>query len=37
MTINECYRVMGFPKNFIKDESLAECYKQIGNSVCAYD
>lgn len=34
MTINECYRVMGFPKNFIKDESLAECYKQIGNSVC---
>ena len=34
MTINECYRIMGFPENFIKDESLTECYKQIGNSVC---
>ena len=34
MTINECYRIMGFPENFIKDESMAECYKQIGNSVC---
>lgn len=34
LTINECYRIMGFPENFIKDESLAESYKQIGNSVC---
>lgn len=34
LTINECYRIMGFPDNFIKDESLAESYKQIGNSVC---
>lgn len=34
LTINECYRIMGFPEHFIKDESLAESYKQIGNSVC---
>lgn len=34
LTINECYRIMGFPDNFIKDENLAESYKQIGNSVC---
>lgn len=34
LTINECYRIMGFPDDFIKDESLAESYKQIGNSVC---
>lgn len=34
LTINECYRIMGFPDSFIKDESLAESYKQIGNSVC---
>lgn len=34
LTINECYRIMGFPEYFIKDESLAESYKQIGNSVC---
>ena len=34
LTINECYRIMGFPENFIKDENMAESYKQIGNSVC---
>lgn len=34
LTINECYRIMGFPDNFIKDENLTESYKQIGNSVC---
>lgn len=34
LTINECYRIMGFPDDFIKDENLAESYKQIGNSVC---
>lgn len=34
LTINECYRLMGFPDNFIRDESLSEQYRQIGNSVC---
>lgn len=34
LTINECYRIMGFPSNFIKHASLGEAYKQIGNSVC---
>ncbi|MDA3079131.1 MULTISPECIES: DNA cytosine methyltransferase [unclassified Campylobacter] len=33
LTINECYKLMGFPKNFIIDSSLANAYKQIGNSV----
>lgn len=34
LTIEECYRIMGFPNNFKLHDSLAECYKQIGNSVC---
>ena len=34
LTIQECYRIMGFPDNFKKANSLAKCYKQIGNSVC---
>ncbi len=34
LTIKECYRIMGFPDDFKTHESLAECYKQIGNSVC---
>lgn len=34
LTINECYRLMGFPDNFIRDSSLSEQYRQIGNSVC---
>jgi DNA (cytosine-5)-methyltransferase 1 len=33
LTINECYRIMGFPKNFIKHQTIGEQYKQIGNSV----
>jgi DNA (cytosine-5)-methyltransferase 1 len=33
LTINECYRIMGFPDNFIKDPKLTNQYKQIGNSV----
>lgn len=33
LTINECYRIMGFKDNFIKSSSNAERYKQIGNSV----
>lgn len=34
LTINECYRLMGFPESFIKDKSISEEYRQIGNSVC---
>lgn len=34
LTINECYRIMGFPDNFKRHPNLGECYKQIGNSVC---
>lgn len=34
LTIDECYRLMGFPDNFIKDSSLGDEYKQCGNSVC---
>lgn len=34
LTINECYKIMGFPANFIRSSSLSEQYRQIGNSVC---
>ena len=34
LTIEECYRLMGFPDEFIKDNSLSDMYKQCGNSVC---
>lgn len=34
LTINECYKIMGFPNNFIKINNTAESYRQIGNSVC---
>lgn len=34
LTINECYKLMGYPKEFIRDTSLSEQYRQIGNSVC---
>ena len=34
LTINECYRLMGFPDDFIKISNTSELYKQIGNSVC---
>lgn len=33
LTINECYRIMGFDDKFIKSPINAERYKQIGNSV----
>lgn len=33
LTINECYKLMGFPKEFKRDNNLAKAYKQIGNSV----
>ena len=34
LTINECYKIMGFPEKFIKINNLSELYRQIGNSVC---
>jgi DNA (cytosine-5)-methyltransferase 1 len=34
LTIDECFRLMGFPKTFLRPSSLGEQYKQIGNSVC---
>lgn len=34
LTITECYRLMGFPENFVRDSNLGEQYRQIGNSVC---
>ncbi|MGB5769798.1 MAG: DNA cytosine methyltransferase [Crocosphaera sp.] len=34
LTIQECYRIMGFPADFIIHPSLSEAYKQIGNSIC---
>ncbi len=33
LTINECYKIMGFQPNFIKHSNIGEQYKQIGNSV----
>jgi DNA (cytosine-5)-methyltransferase 1 len=33
LTIEECYRIMGFPKNFKMIYSRGELYRQIGNSV----
>lgn len=34
LTIGECYRLMGYSEDFIKVSSIAEQYRQIGNSVC---
>ncbi len=34
LTLKECYRIMGFPDNFIIHHSITEAYKQIGNSIC---
>lgn len=34
LTIDECYKIMGFPKLFIKNKEISNAYKQIGNSVC---
>lgn len=34
LTINECYKLMGFPETFIRDTNLGEEYRQVGNSVC---
>ena len=34
LTINECYKMMGFPEKFVKNTSLGDSSRQIGNSVC---
>lgn len=34
LTINECFRFMGFPDNFKKEANITTLYKCIGNSVC---
>lgn len=34
LTINECWRIMGFPDNFIRISALGQQYRQLGNSVC---
>lgn len=33
LTLEECYKIMGFPDRFIKSYSTADAYRQIGNSV----
>jgi DNA (cytosine-5)-methyltransferase 1 len=33
LTIQECYRIMGFPANFQLANNISAAYKQIGNSV----
>ncbi len=33
LTINECYKLMGFPPQFIKHPILGDQYRQLGNSV----
>ena len=34
LTLNECYKFMGFPIDFIKVGTKAKLYERIGNSVC---
>lgn len=33
LTIRECYRLQGFPDNFILNDKLSSCYNQVGNAV----
>lgn len=33
LTINECFRLQGFPDDFEKISSLGACYNQVGNAV----
>lgn len=33
LTLNECYRMQGFPDSFEKVSSVGACYNQIGNAV----
>ena len=34
LTLNECWRIMGFPEEYKKISATGEQYKQLGNSVC---
>lgn len=34
LTIDECWRIMGFPDNFVRVSAIGTQYKQLGNSVC---
>ena len=34
LTLNECYRFMGFPDDFLKTGKKTDLYERIGNSVC---
>ena len=34
LTIQECWRIMGFPDEYIKVSAIGQQYKQVGNSVC---
>lgn len=34
LTIDECWRIMGFPSRFVRPSAIGEQYKQLGNSVC---
>lgn len=34
LTLNECWRIMGFPEDYKKISKASEQYKQLGNSVC---
>lgn len=33
LTVRECYRLQGFPDNFILNDKISACYNQIGNAV----
>ncbi len=34
LTINECFKIMGFPEDYKLKSPISELYKQVGNSVC---
>lgn len=34
LTLQECYRIMGFPEEYLRHPKISEQYKQVGNSVC---
>ncbi|MCW6037925.1 DNA cytosine methyltransferase [Spirulina subsalsa FACHB-351] len=34
LTLQECYKIMGFPDDFYIHPNSSEAYKQVGNSVC---
>ncbi|MDE6144574.1 MAG: DNA cytosine methyltransferase, partial [Muribaculaceae bacterium] len=34
LTIDECWRIMGFPDGFVRVSAVGQQYRQLGNSVC---